>query len=65
MEYVEGIYVPAPTILIVVLLLPVLPAPSLTLQVCTPASLAVRMFFVILLDDELEAKQLGQVEDQR
>ena len=53
-----------PTIFIVVLLFPVLPMPSLTLQVCTPASRAVKKFCDIELEEELEAKQLLQVEDQ-
>jgi len=53
-----------PTIFMRVLLLPVYPLLSLTLQVWTPASRDLRKFSEIVCEDELEAKQLLQFEDQ-
>ena len=55
----------SPTILIVVEFLPLFLTPSVTLQVCTPASRAIKQFLLIVCEEELEAKQLLHVEDQR
>ena len=48
----------------VVLLLPVFPSPSVTLQVCIPASPVLSQLLLIVCEYELEAKQLLHVDVQ-
>ena len=55
----------SPTIFICIEALPLFPMLSMTVQVCTPASRDLNMLSDIELEEELEAKQLLQVEDQR
>ena len=43
----------SPTILIVVALVPLFPTPSVTLQVCTPASVEIRQFLEMDCEEEL------------
>ena len=53
-----------PKSLISVWACPVCPSASVTVQVCTPASLDFRMPMVIALEELSETEQLEQVEDQ-